>query len=56
MTGKTPGMAAAFIQRLALTNFRSYHAAQISLDRVGPVVLTGANGAGQEPFRRGYPA
>jgi len=40
-------MASAFIQRLALMNFRSYHAAQISLDRVGPVVLTGANGAGK---------
>jgi len=40
-------MASAFIQRMALTNFRSYHAAQISLDRVGPVVLTGANGAGK---------
>src|SRR5512142_454807 len=39
-------MTAAFIQRLTLTNFRSYHAAQISLDRAGPVVLTGANGAG----------
>jgi DNA replication and repair protein RecF len=40
-------MTSAFIQRLALTNFRSYHAAQISLDRIGPVVLTGANGAGK---------
>jgi DNA replication and repair protein RecF len=40
-------MAAAFIQRLTLTNFRSYHAAQILLGRVGPVVLTGANGAGK---------
>src|SRR5512143_3987148 len=40
-------MTAAFIQRLTLTNFRSYHAAQISLDRAGPVVLTGANGAGK---------
>ena len=40
-------MASAFIQRMALTNFRSYHAAQISLDCVGPVVLTGANGAGK---------
>jgi DNA replication and repair protein RecF len=40
-------MAAAFIQRLTLTNFRSYHAAQILLDRAGPVVLTGANGAGK---------
>src|SRR5215468_9951650 len=40
-------MASAFIQRMALTNFRSYHAAQIVLDRVGPVVLTGPNGAGK---------
>ncbi len=40
-------MAAAFIRRLTLTNFRSYHAAQVSLDRAGPVVLTGANGAGK---------
>ena len=39
--------AAAFIQRLTLTNFRSYHAAQILLDRTGPVVLTGANGTGK---------
>jgi DNA replication and repair protein RecF len=47
MTGKTPVMTAAFIRRLILTNFRSYHAAQILLDRAGPVVLTGANGAGK---------
>jgi DNA replication and repair protein RecF len=40
-------MTAAFIRRLTLTNFRSYHAAQISLDEAGPVVLTGANGAGK---------
>ena len=40
-------MTAAFIQRLTLTNFRSYHAAQIELERAGPVVLTGANGAGK---------
>jgi DNA replication and repair protein RecF len=40
-------MTAAFIRRLTLTNFRSYHAAQISLDRAGPVVLTGVNGAGK---------
>jgi DNA replication and repair protein RecF len=40
-------MTAAFIRRLTLTNFRSYHAAQISLDRAGPVVLTGPNGAGK---------
>jgi DNA replication and repair protein RecF len=40
-------MTSAFIRRLTLTNFRSYHAAQIELDRVGPVVLTGANGAGK---------
>jgi DNA replication and repair protein RecF len=47
MTGKTPVMVSAFIHRLTLTNFRSYHAAQIMLDRAGPVVLTGANGAGK---------
>src|SRR5882757_1990558 len=40
-------MTAAFIQRLTLTNFRSYHAAQVSLPAAGPVVLTGANGAGK---------
>ena len=40
-------MTAAFIRRLMLTNFRSYHAAQVALDRAGPVVLTGANGAGK---------
>jgi DNA replication and repair protein RecF len=40
-------MTAAFIRRLALTNFRSYHAAQVTLDRAAPVVLTGANGAGK---------
>ena len=40
-------MTAAFIRRLTLTNFRSYHAAQVALDEAGPVVLTGANGAGK---------
>jgi DNA replication and repair protein RecF len=40
-------MTAAFVRRLSLTNFRSYHAAQISLGRAGPVVLTGVNGAGK---------
>jgi DNA replication and repair protein RecF len=40
-------MTAAFIRRLTLNNFRSYHAAQVSLDRAGPVVLTGINGAGK---------
>jgi DNA replication and repair protein RecF len=40
-------MTAAFIRRLTLSNFRSYHAAQISLAKAGPVVLTGANGAGK---------
>ena len=40
-------MTAAFIRRLMLTNFRSYHAAQVELERAGPVVLTGANGAGK---------
>jgi DNA replication and repair protein RecF len=40
-------MTAAFIRRLTLSNFRSYHAAQVRLDQAGPVVLTGANGAGK---------
>ncbi|MCF8478746.1 MAG: DNA replication/repair protein RecF [Pseudolabrys sp.] len=40
-------MSAVFIRRLTLTNFRSYHAAQISLGAAEPVVLTGANGAGK---------
>jgi DNA replication and repair protein RecF len=40
-------MTAAFIRRLTLANFRSYHAAQIELAQAGPVVLTGANGAGK---------
>jgi DNA replication and repair protein RecF len=40
-------MTAAFLRRLSLTNFRSYHAAQIELADAGPVVLTGANGAGK---------
>ncbi|MSO66410.1 MAG: DNA replication/repair protein RecF [Pseudolabrys sp.] len=40
-------MTSAFIRRLTLTNFRSYHAAQVSLERAGPVVLIGANGAGK---------
>jgi DNA replication and repair protein RecF len=40
-------MTAAFIRRLTLTNFRSYHAAQVLLERAEPIVLTGANGAGK---------
>jgi DNA replication and repair protein RecF len=36
----------ACIRRLILTNFRSYHAAQIEAD-CGPIVLTGPNGAGK---------
>jgi DNA replication and repair protein RecF len=40
-------MTAAFIRRLTMTNFRSYHAAQIELAQAGPVVLTGANGSGK---------
>src|SRR5215831_15695559 len=40
-------MSAAFIRRLSLANFRSYHAAQVPLAPAGPVVLTGANGAGK---------
>jgi len=40
-------MTSAFIRRLTLANFRNYHAAQIELAGPGPVVLTGANGAGK---------
>ena len=40
-------MTSALIRRLTLSNFRSYHAAQIELGQAGPVVLTGANGAGK---------
>src|SRR6202158_4757617 len=40
-------MPSPFIRRLTLSNFRSYHAAQIDLGQAGPVVLTGANGAGK---------
>jgi DNA replication and repair protein RecF len=40
-------MTSAWLRRLTLTNFRSYHAAQIEIARPGPVVLTGANGAGK---------
>jgi DNA replication and repair protein RecF len=40
-------MSAAFLRRLSLSNFRNYHAAQIELPALGPVVLTGANGAGK---------
>ena len=36
----------ACIRRLTLTNFRSYHAAQIEAD-CGPIVLTGPNGSGK---------
>ena len=39
-------MAPARIRRLTLTNFRSYHAAQVEVG-VGPVVLVGPNGAGK---------
>src|SRR5215813_7695154 len=39
-------MTVARVRRLTLTNFRSYHAAQIEIDAV-PVVLVGPNGAGK---------
>jgi DNA replication and repair protein RecF len=39
-------MPTARLRRLTLTNFRSYHAAQIAVG-AGPMVLTGANGAGK---------
>ncbi|MFA6265722.1 MAG: DNA replication/repair protein RecF [Pseudolabrys sp.] len=40
-------MSAAFLRRLTLTNFRSYHAAHLTLGHEGAVVLTGPNGAGK---------
>src|SRR4051812_11134583 len=39
-------MACTRIRRLTLTNFRSYHSAQIEVS-AGPVVLVGPNGAGK---------
>src|SRR6267154_5390164 len=39
-------MTAARIRRLTLTNFRSYHSAQIEVG-AGPAVLVGPNGAGK---------
>src|SRR5262245_40349463 len=39
-------MAAARIHRLKLVNFRSYHGALVEVG-VGPVVLSGENGAGK---------
>src|SRR5580700_6943408 len=38
--------SAARIRRLTLTNFRSYHAASLTIEG-GPVVLIGPNGAGK---------
>src|SRR5687767_15625340 len=40
-------MTAAFIRRLTLSNFRSYHAAELRVPGGGAVVLTGPNGAGK---------
>jgi len=42
-------MPSACIRRLTLTNFRSYHAAQIEVGS-GPIVLLGPNGAGKTNF------
>src|SRR5262249_10829830 len=39
-------MASARIRRLTVTNFRTYHGAQIDVG-AGPVVLVGPNGAGK---------
>src|SRR6516162_1340461 len=39
-------MPPARIRRLTMTNFRSYHAAQVDVG-VGPLVLAGPNGAGK---------
>src|SRR5262249_44898479 len=44
--GVTDGMASARIRRLTLSNFRSYHAAQVEVG-AALVVLTGPNGAGK---------
>src|SRR4029434_5507689 len=41
-----PAMACTRVRRLTLTNFRSYHSAQIEVS-AGPVVLVGPNGAGK---------
>src|SRR5262244_4663654 len=41
-----PVMPSARIRRLSVTNFRSYHAAQIDVG-AGLVVLVGPNGAGK---------
>lgn len=40
-------MTAASIRRLTLSNFRSYHAAELRVPDSGAVVLTGPNGAGK---------
>jgi DNA replication and repair protein RecF len=40
-------MTAASIRRLTLSNFRSYHAAELRVPGSGAVVLTGPNGAGK---------
>jgi DNA replication and repair protein RecF len=40
-------MTAAFVRRLTLSNFRSYHAAELRVPGSGAVVLTGPNGAGK---------
>ncbi len=41
-----PGLSAAWLGRLTLTDFRNYRAAEMIVDR-RPVVLTGPNGAGK---------
>jgi DNA replication and repair protein RecF len=40
-------MTAAAIKRLTLSNFRSYHSADLRVTGSAPVVLTGPNGAGK---------
>ena len=47
-------MTAAAIQRLSLSNFRSYHAASIDVS-ARLVVLTGPNGAGGTQTRAHSP-
>ena len=45
-------MTAASIRRLTLSNFRSYHAAELRVPGSGAVVLTGPNGAGKTNLHR----
>jgi DNA replication and repair protein RecF len=50
IAGLAPGAGRVGVTRLVLTDFRNYRSARVDLDPgldLGPVVLTGANGAGK---------